>query len=29
MKVLGDFAVEACCLSPGNSFSLQRDFYMK
>jgi hypothetical protein len=23
------FAVEACCLSPGTSFSLQWDYYMK
>jgi hypothetical protein len=29
MRVLGDFAVEDCYLSPGTSFSLQWDYHMK
>jgi hypothetical protein len=29
MRVLGDFAVEDCCLSLGTSFSLQWDYHMK
>ena len=29
MRVLEDFAVEDCCLSPGTSFSLQWDYHMK